>query len=146
MLKCWSEKAAQRPTFAELKSKFVKLLLQNSAYIQFSSYADTTTTDSPPGYDHLELPPPSVSVDPSSQTNSAAQTTSYTDTKSKPVAIRTLSAPLVEQIPSVDDDDVSSNFLNSYVETPMAIINPRFRVIGAEERDCNIEMSEEYDY
>ena len=85
MIPCWS--AGQRslhsngPTFAELKSKFDKLLLQNNAYIQFSSYAAMTSADNPPGYDHL--PPSSVSVDPTSQTNCAAQTASHTDTKSK---------------------------------------------------------------
>ena len=132
MLKCWSEKAAQRPTFAELKSKFDKLLLQNNAYIQFSSYAAMTTTDNPPGYDHL--PPPSVSVNATSQTNGVAQTTSHTDTKPKPVATRTLSAPLIDRISSVDDGNASSilrSASNSYVETPMAIINSRFRVSGA---------------
>ena len=135
MLKCWSEKATQRPTFAELKSKFDKLLLQNNPYIQFSSYAATTTADNPPGYDHL--PPPSVSVDPTSQTNGAAQTASHTDTKSKPVATRTLSAPLIDHISShasMDDGNTSSilrSASNSYVETPTAIINSRFRVSGA---------------
>ena len=40
-----------------------------------------TSADNPPGYDHLPLP--SVSVDPTSQTNGAAQTVSHTDTKYK---------------------------------------------------------------
>ena len=129
MLKCWSEKAAQRPTFAELKSKFDKLLLQNNAYIQFSSYATTTTVDNPPGYDHL--PPPSLSVNPS-QTNNVAQNTSH---KAKPTATRTLSAPLVdhtEDRPSMGENvsSILRSASNSYVETPTAIINSRFRVSG----------------
>lgn len=132
MLKCWSEKAAQRPTFAELKSNFDKLLLQNNAYIQFSSYATTSTADNPPGYDHL--PPPSVGVNPS-QTNSAAQNASRPD-KAKPTATRTHSAPLVdhtEDRPSVGESvsSILRSASNSYVETPTAIINSRFRVSGA---------------
>ena len=139
MLKCWSEKAARRPTFAELKSTLDKLLLQNNAYIQFSSYAATTTIENPPGYDHL--PPPSISVDPSSQTNGIqGQNASHADTKSKPAATRTLSAPLVDYVSShaagIDDGGNASSILrsasNSYVETPTAIINSRFQVGGTE--------------
>ena len=138
MLKCWSEKAAERPTFAELKSKFDKLLLQKNAYIQFSSYAaaTTNTVEIPPGYDHLPLPP-SMNVDPSSQTNGTARNinASHAGTKSKPV-VRTHSAPLIDYISShasVDDGNAASilrSASNSYVETPTVIVNSRFQVSG----------------
>ena len=128
MLECWSEKGQQRPTFAKLKSKFDKLLLQNNHYIQFSSYA-ATTSDNPPGYDHL--PPPSVSVD-QAQTNGVTQTAVHAD-KAKPVATKTLSAPLVDHTDNRASvgDGVPRSSSNSYVETPTAIINSRFRVSGA---------------
>ena len=139
MLKCWSEKATQRPTFAELKSTFDKLLLQNNAYIQFSSYAATTTVENPSGYDHL--PPPSITVDPSSQTNGVQRrNASHADTKSKPAAARAVSAPLLDYVSShaasLDDGNASSilrSASNSYVETPTAIINSRFRVDKTED-------------
>ena len=137
MLKCWSDRASQRPTFAELKSKFDDLLLQNNPYIQFSSYVTSkTTSENPPGYDHLPplLPSSSDIAHPSTASNG----TTHNAGKARLAVKRTLSAPMLDRADTDHLTSVSegaSHILrspyNSYVDTPTAIANSRIRVSSA---------------
>lgn len=146
MLKCWSERASERPTFAELKSKFDNLLLQNNPYIQFSSYATTkNTTENPPGYDHLPPPPlpsSSDSANPSTANNGVVQNVVRAG-KARLAVTRTLSAPMLDHADTDHStsvhvgDGASHNVIllrspyNSYVDTPTAMVNSRIRVSSA---------------
>ena len=132
MLECWSEKS-KRPTFAQLKLRFDKMLLESNHYIQFGSYVNLTQDVVPPEYDHLSHP--SVSTEPLQQ-----DTNSHTSRKR--LASRTLSAPLVDtdsnipgapSVPTIlrsvsNVAGVKRTSSNPYVQTPVS----RSQVNGAE--------------
>ena len=150
MLDCWSEKARQRPTFSELKSKFDQMLLQSNHYIQFGSYA--TTKDIPPGYDRLA--PPTVGVHNDSPSHNGATHDQHTShNKAKQSAAKTLSAPLVDVDSGSNTGSGNAAAVlrsastvigvpgmlrmapsNPYVQTPTSIVNSRFQAGGADVR------------
>lgn len=111
MKECWSEEPDDRPTFADLKSRFDQMLLQNNHYILFSNYV--ATTGNPSGYDHLPNPAAITNLPPQ---NGANQTHTH---RTKPAASRTLSAPLLDaELESPNVPSILRSATNSYVQPP----------------------------